>query len=97
SAPLAVALGSLALASVGVAIGSSVHARTHPAPTGSPQDGRRRARRRARRVDGCTSARIRRAAAALAVAAGVTAMLLGAAAVREPSRHPVALESAART
>jgi competence protein ComEC len=97
SAPLAVALGSLALASVGVAIGSSVHARTHATPTGSPQDGRRRARRRARRVDGCTSARIRRAAAALAVAAGVTAMLLGAAAVREPSRHPVALESAART
>ncbi|RIJ52718.1 ComEC/Rec2 family competence protein, partial [Clavibacter phaseoli] len=66
SGPLAVALGSLALASVGVAIGSSVHARPYAAPTGSPRDGRRRARQPARRVDGSTSARIRRAAAALA-------------------------------
>lgn len=37
-----------------------------------------------------------RTAAAVAVTAGVTALLLGAAGVREPERHPAALEEAAQ-
>lgn len=95
AAPSAVAAATVAVVCAGIAVGSAVRARACATPTGSP-DARPRIprRRRARRAD-ASAARFRRAAAALAVTAGVTAMLLGAAAAREPSRHPEVLEAAA--
>ncbi|MBF4636807.1 ComEC/Rec2 family competence protein [Clavibacter michiganensis] len=85
---------TLAVVCAGIAVRSAVRARPRATPTGSPHAGPRiPRRRRARRAD-ASAARCRRAAAALAVAGGVAAMLLGAAAAREPSRHPEVLEAA---
>ncbi|CAN01596.1 ComEC/Rec2 family competence protein [Clavibacter michiganensis subsp. michiganensis] len=85
---------TLAVVCAGLAVRSAVRARPRATPTGSPHAGPRiPRRRRARRAD-ASAARCRRAAAALAVAGGVAAMLLGAAAAREPSRHPEVLEAA---
>ncbi|MBM7410726.1 competence protein ComEC [Clavibacter michiganensis] len=90
SAPSAVAAASLAVVSAGIAVRSAVRARARAAATGSAHAGPRRLRRGAE----ASASPVRSGAAALAVAAGVTAMLLGAAAAREPSRHPRILEIA---
>lgn len=90
------AAAALALLAAGVAARSAAHARTRAAATATAHVACRVPRRRQGRSGAESAARSRRAAAALAVAAGVTAMLLGAAAAREPSRHPEILEIAAR-
>nr|WP_228512234.1 ComEC/Rec2 family competence protein [Clavibacter sp. VKM Ac-2872] len=97
SAPSAVAAAALALVSAGIAVRWAVRSRVPASTTATAtaSDGPRVRRRRSRRADAESGARFRRGAAALAVAAGVTAMVLGAAAAREPSRHPEILESAA--
>ncbi|WP_108742776.1 ComEC/Rec2 family competence protein [Clavibacter michiganensis] len=95
SAPSAVVAASVALVSAGIAVRSAVRARARSTATGPVHAERRVPRRRSPLGAEASAARFRRRAAVLAVASGLTAMLLGAAAAREPSRHPEILDAAA--
>lgn len=107
SAPAAVVAASVALGAAGIAVGSTRHAAPREratataamsmaTSTSTSRAVRRTSRPRSSRRVGTWAARSRRGAAALAAAAGITAMLLSAAAAGEPSRHPETLETAAR-
>jgi competence protein ComEC len=107
SAGLAVAAAVLALVGAGIAVGVAMP-RPRPArvdgadvePRRPRRGGRPRATPDARRsaragVGPHARAPLLRAVGGVAVAAGTTALLLGAAAAQEPLRHPAALDAAA--
>ncbi|MDQ0743198.1 competence protein ComEC [Clavibacter sp. B3I6] len=107
SAGLAVAAAVLALAGAGIAVGAAMPRSSAPRDVGvdvgsdaHPGGGSPRPARCARRsaragVGPHATAPLLRAVAGGAVAAGATALLLGAAATQEPLRHPAALDAAA--